>query len=163
VSRYAIAVALLVAAPARADVAAADAAFEEGKRLIAAGDLAAACPKLALSYREDPQLGTLLHLAGCHEALGQIATAWAEFRSAAQLAHDRNDKREAVARAHADQLEPRVSRVVVHRPNGAPTELVVMLDGRDITAMVDSPVPLNPGSHAIASTLAGRASEPQTV
>ncbi|HZU83694.1 MAG TPA: hypothetical protein VE987_12290, partial [Polyangiaceae bacterium] len=53
--------------------------FNEGKRRMAAGDFAGACPKLAESYRLDAGSGTLTALAVCHEGLGRTASAWTEF------------------------------------------------------------------------------------
>ena len=78
---------LLVVAPARAqaptstDKVAAEALFEEGRRLVAAGSFVDACPKFADSQRLDPSPGTLLNLASCYEKLGRSATAWATVDS----------------------------------------------------------------------------------
>lgn len=147
-----VAVCVAVVAPraARADSAAAEAAFAEGKRLMTAGKVAEACPKFELSHKEDPQLGTLLNLADCHEKLGRLATAWAEFRAAMELAHNRGDEREAYARDRADKLAPRVSKVVFEQRAGA-TGVHVELDGRDVTALIGVPIPVDPGEHSIAT------------
>ena len=136
----------VAAVRASADPAIAQAAFDDAQKLARAGDYAAACPKFELSYRQDPQLGALLHLADCHEHVGKLATAWAEFGEAITLAQRAHDKREAAARARADKLAPRVSHLVVHAPAGA----TVALDGRDITAMVDVDIPVDPGAHEVA-------------
>src|SRR6185503_5066326 len=76
--------ALLLAAPASAepsaaDKAVADALFTEGKKLLAAGRAAEACPKFVESQRLDPGLGTMLNLADCLEQIGQTASAWGLF------------------------------------------------------------------------------------
>jgi hypothetical protein len=144
---------VLAAAPALADKAAADAAFEEAKRLAAEGNLADACPKFEVSYNEDPQLGSLLNLADCHERNGKLATARAEFRTAVELAHQRKDAREAYARDRAGKLDPRVAHLVMHRRAGI-DGLHVKLDERDVTAMVDVDLPIDSGHHVIATTSA---------
>ena len=67
---------LLMAPPARAQApaqgtnkVAAEALFEDGRRLVAAGSFTEACPKFADSERLDPSPGTLLNLASCYEKL----------------------------------------------------------------------------------------------
>lgn len=145
---------LVVPAPAHADKAAADAAFDEGKRLIAAGNVAEACPKFELSYKEDRQLGALLNLADCHERLGRLATAWAEFREASELARRRGDDRESFARQRSEKLEPRIARIELVRRDGAPTTAVtVTLDGRDVTALIGIATPVDPGEHVITTRI----------
>src|SRR5271156_1769624 len=75
------------APPASAtDKVAAEALFEEGRRLVAAGSFADACPKFADSERLDPSGGALLNLASCYEKLGRSATAWVTYREAASAA-----------------------------------------------------------------------------
>ena len=75
------------------DKAAADALFDEGKRLLAAGDTAQACAKFETSMKLFDQLGTRLNLADCYEKVGRTASAWAEFREAASLATKRGNRR----------------------------------------------------------------------
>src|SRR5690242_4971467 len=65
------------------DAAAAEALFEEAKRLFEQGDHGAACPKFSESYRLDPATGALFALALCHERAGKIASAWVEFMETA--------------------------------------------------------------------------------
>jgi tetratricopeptide (TPR) repeat protein len=92
----------------------ADALFQEGRRLLEAGEVATACPKFEESQRLDPGLGTLLNLANCYERTERLASALAAFRSAeegARAAGDRTREREASDRARA--LESRVSRVTI--------------------------------------------------
>src|SRR4051812_16548065 len=82
---------VLAAVPAFADGATdrpeAEALFDQGRRLLAAGNYAAACPKLEASNRLDPGIGTMLNLGDCYEKNGQTASGWAAFREAAAAAH----------------------------------------------------------------------------
>ena len=136
------------------DKAAADAAFAEAKQLVAKGELAQACPKFELSYREDPQLGSLLNLADCHEKIGKLATARAEFRSAVEIARQHKDARGTFAASRAAALDARVSTVVVRkRPEAG--AITVQLDGRDVTAMIDSELPIDNGHHDLVTTVTG--------
>src|SRR5687767_15052938 len=57
------------------DTVAADAAFQEGRALMASGDLAAACARFEDSRRHEPAVGTELNLGECYERLGRLASA----------------------------------------------------------------------------------------
>jgi hypothetical protein len=65
-----------------ADSARAAALFTEGRELMAAGDCAAACPKLAESQALAPAADTALDLAICYQKASQAA-----FKAAHELAH----------------------------------------------------------------------------
>ncbi len=88
--------------------------FREGKTLMAQGEYAEACPKLAESQRIDPGLGVLLALAYCHEKQGKPATAWSEFVTARGLAQRANDvEREQLAHDYVDRLEAKLVRMSI--------------------------------------------------
>src|SRR5215471_2500246 len=79
---------LSVAAPsiAWAVSPAAEALFQEGRRLLSEGQTDEACARFAGSFAIEASSGTLLNLASCHEKQDKTATAWAEYRAAARLA-----------------------------------------------------------------------------
>src|SRR3954468_2190760 len=66
--------------------AAAQALFEQARKLMADGKFPEACPKLAESQRLDPGAGTLLNLGHCYEKSGRTASAWVTFKDAAAAA-----------------------------------------------------------------------------
>src|SRR5690348_1000013 len=74
-------------AQAASQKATAEALFEEGRKLMAEGKVAEACPKFADSEQLDASSSTLLNLASCYEKLGRTASAWATYREAASLAN----------------------------------------------------------------------------
>src|SRR5439155_13958444 len=94
--------------------ATAEALFADGKRLMSAGDYAAACPKFAASQKLDPAVGTALNLADCYERTGRAASAWAEFRGAASAAHAVGSReREQLAADRSKALESRLSYLTI--------------------------------------------------
>src|SRR5258708_26309942 len=64
--------------------ATAEALFADGRRLVGAGEYAAACPKFAARQKLDPGVGTSLNLADSYERMGRWASAWAELLIAAR-------------------------------------------------------------------------------
>jgi hypothetical protein len=141
------------AEPSSAEAALAIQLFDDAEKLEAAGDFAAACPKYAESQRRDPQLGTLLHLADCHETLGKTASAWAGFKEAAEIAARRNaaggnERREQVARARAAALEPKVSRIVIRVLQADVAGFEILQNGELLSRSVwGSPIPVDPGGY----------------
>jgi hypothetical protein len=160
---------------ARADKAAAEALFQEGRRLMEAKDYAAACPKLAESHRLDPGIGVLLYLGDCYAANGQTASAWAAFREAEPAARAAGQAdRARIAADKIAALEPKLSRILLVPPAGVdPTSFEVRLD-RDVfgAATLGVGVPIDPGSHQVevsapgkvpwSSTIEVRAAAPET-
>jgi hypothetical protein len=138
--------------------AAANALFDEGKRLIAAGDVDHACAKFEASTQLVDQLGVRLNLADCHERQGRTATAWAEFSEAASQADKRGDARAAYARQRAEALEPRLTKLVISvLPANRPPGLVVRRDNVVVPSEAfGTPLPVDPGSHTIRASVGGR-------
>lgn len=148
---------------ARADVRAmAEALYEEGRRLLAAGQTAEACAKFEESHRLAPATGALLNLAACNETLGNTATAWAQFRSAQAAARrDNRPDRVEFAQQHITLLEGRLSQLtIVVPPELAAAKPQIDLDGATVgPAAWNVPVPIDPGAHRV--TVVGRGAEPQ--
>lgn len=166
----AIAIALSLAPAAHAQVAtgndkvAAEALFEEGRKLVTEGKYGDACPKFADSQRLDPSPGTLLNLASCWEKDGRLATAWATYREAASVADavGRKDYR-VTAERHADGLAPRLARLTLNLAQ--PTDgMQVKRDGVIVErAEWGVPIPVDTGSHAVEAAAPGHKGWASTV
>src|SRR5947207_13365705 len=132
------------AQPSAETKAAADAVFDEGKKLVAAGDFEHGCQKFEASLRLFDQLGTRLNLGDCYEKAGRTASAWAEFRETASVAEKRGDNRASYARSRADALAPKLTRLSVTVKTRVPG-LIVRRDGNPISPeLFDTAVPVDP-------------------
>jgi hypothetical protein len=145
-----------------ADSAAAQALFDQAKRLLKEGKAAEACPKLEESQRLDPGSGTLLNLARCYEQTGRLASAWNKYlEAAAAAAASGNAQREKEARARATALRPTLSELVidVSTETKAVSGLEITRDGERVgPAQWGVPIPADPGEHRIAASAPGRES-----
>jgi hypothetical protein len=141
-----------------ADKGAAQVLFEQGKALVQDRRFAEACPKFAESLKLDPGIGTMLWLADCYENSGKSASAWAEFKEAAAAATLRGDNRAALAQRRAEELAPKLSKlVIVPPPERSSPGIEVHRDGVAIgAAEFGIPVPVNPGVHEIAASSPGK-------
>jgi hypothetical protein len=138
------------------DKVAAEALFEDGRALVAAGKYAEACPKFADSERLDPSPSTLLNLANCWEKLGRSATAWATYKEAESAANavKRQDYM-ATAQRHADALAPKLSRLTINLPQPI-ASMQVRRDGIIVgSAAWGAAIPIDAGSHTIEATAPG--------
>jgi tetratricopeptide (TPR) repeat protein len=147
----AIVAALALPAPARADdSAAAEALFQQARTLTEQQRYDEACPKFAASYKLDKTLGTLLNLADCEEHQSHVASAWAHWGEAVELAQKTGDKRDAFAGTHRDALAKRLPmlRLDIPAPSAA---LDVYRDGVKIDpAAYGVPLPSDPGGHVVS-------------
>lgn len=145
-----------IASPA----APAEAAFETGMTLMDQGDYAGACVAFELSQRLDPQYGTELNLAVCYVRLNKFYAGWKLYRDVA--AGDRDRQRAARAARAAGEIWPRIPKLrlrALTRDSG----LHVTVDAVDMTAVVDSEIPLEVGDHVIEASLPGKRSIHQEV
>ena len=148
----------LHAEPTGAERAAAEALFDSATELMTAEKFAAACEKFEGSLDLDPALGTMLRLGDCYDRVGKSASAWAMFRDAASLAHNRNETlREQMATERASDLEKRLSRVRFKVEPGAGLELTLRVGNTRIpAAMFGAAVPLDPGVQVVEASATGR-------
>lgn len=157
--------------PALADAtadqrAAAQALFDDARRLMGEKKYGDACPKLEESQRLDPGLGTLLNLAECQALTGRTASAWANFLEAAYQAKAAGQtKRENTARARAAALEPRLSRLTIlavtgpagGHPQTPGGKVEIKRDGVVVaSSLVGTAVPVDPGEHVVSATAPGK-------
>jgi hypothetical protein len=135
------------------DTAAAQAIFDQGRRLMAQGDYVAACAKFEESQRLDPASGTALNLGTCYEHLGKFATAWSKFLEAAALAKASHQlDRERFARAQATILSARLSTIAIDVASDVPG-LEVRRNGEVVgKAQWGNPIPVDPGEHRIVAS-----------
>lgn len=149
---------LPAAAQSADDKAAAEVLFQDGLKLLAAGKLDEACPKLAESLGLDTGIGTMMYLAECYERSGKIASAWAQFREAEASAGAKDgDARGKIARERAERLEPKLSRLAIVVPPASDLpNLVVTRDGTPIGRPIwGTEAPIDPGRHLIRVTADG--------
>jgi hypothetical protein len=155
-----LAMALPAMAQSPSDKALAQSLFDEGKKLMGEEKYAEACPKLAESQKLDPGGGTLLNLAVCHQKEGKTATAWAEFEEAlSQAKKEGRAEREAFAREHIAEIEPKLSRLTIAVTPAAANVagLQVKLDGGAIgKAAWGAAIPVDPGKHTLEATAPGK-------
>jgi uncharacterized protein (TIGR03382 family) len=131
--------------------------FDEGRHLLEERRFAAACAKFTESKRLEPGIGVSLWLADCLESNGQTASAREEFLAALDLAEQHGDPRQAIARARANALLPRLSRIVLVVPGAAKDAVEVSCDGTSIPSQRwASGFYVDPGLHHLQATVAGR-------
>ena len=146
--------------------AAAEALFDQGRRLMSAGRYAEACARFADSERLDHGVGTLLNLADCYEKNGQTASAWATFRAVSAAASaERQPDRERIARERELALQPALARLTISLPpRGLPAGAEVHRDGILLgRSLWGSPVPVDPGDHAVLVAAPGKIDYSATV
>jgi len=163
IAAAALAAALTVSSNAHAqsasDKAAAEALFDQGVKLLKAGDFAEACKKLESSQKIDPGIGTLLYLADCYKKAGRTASAWATFREASSKAKAAGeDDRARIGMENADKLESVLSRLTIHvaEANLEIEGLEIQEDGNAVNrALWGSAVPVNPGQLRVMAKAPG--------
>ena len=142
-----------------ANIAQAEKLFDEAKALLESNRTSEACARFAESQKLDPQIGTVLNLALCNEQIRKNASAWAQFNEVIGLATRAGQtKRADLAKKHAMALEGSLARVKLDLSR-APRDVVLLLDGEplDVAVARATPVPVDPGSHAIGASAPNRA------
>lgn len=146
------------ATPAAAQRAEANFLFDEGRAAMARRDYAGAISKLDQSQQLDPAVGTLLNLAECYAVLGRSASAWSAYRDAASLAATtRQLERERYATRKAQELESRLSRlVVVIQPPARVPGLMLTRNGVLLPeALWGAAIPVDPGAQHLEAKAPG--------
>ncbi|APR86128.1 Hypothetical protein A7982_11477 [Minicystis rosea] len=164
----ATAIAIVVATtamPARAqgtaDEAAAVALFNEAKKLVGAGNYAAACPKFVEVRRVMPTPGLFLNLGDCYEHLGKMASAWGAFKEAERIAGAARDAdRLGEAGRRAKVIEGQLSRltITVGTAERLPGLQIKRDDGVIGEGQWGSAVPVDAGEHVIEVSASGHRS-----
>jgi serine/threonine-protein kinase len=131
--------------------------FTQGKQLMNAGDYAEARVRLLESARLDPKVGTLASLAVCEERLGHLAEARARWLQARTLAAATSDPRRPLTETELARLDNVVPKLRIELRGGAPEGLVIKADDLEVgPGMLATPLPVNPGDHAISATARGK-------
>jgi len=144
----------LHAEPTAADKATAQALFDHGKQLAAAGQLSEACSKFEESQRLDPGIGTQFHLASCYEQAGRTASAWTLFLEVASGSHAQGQlEREKVAERAPPRFRPscRSSPSPFRTPAellGSKSNAMACRSGRPVGPLL----PLDPGDHTVTAS-----------
>jgi len=157
-------VAALGTASARAGAQASNLAetkFQEGRAQLAAGKYAQACQNFAESQRAEPASGTLLALAYCQELSGLVASAWSNYRAAAELAEKEGQaERHAAASERGQAVAQRLSYLTIIVPPALASldGFRITLDGVDVPKQeYDVPKPVDGGTHRIEASVHGQA------
>lgn len=123
--------------------------FELGKKLMDEGRIEEACPRFEASYEAERTLGTLLNLANCYERAGKIATAWARWGEAVELARKLGDDRVEFASERREGLTPRLPKLVVKVDDPAVKLTVLRDDTRLEPATFGVALPVDPGQRVV--------------
>jgi len=139
------------------DKAVAEALFNDGVALVAAGDFARGCAKLEGSQALDATLGTALRLADCYDHVGKTASAWALFKEAEGIAHRQGaSEREAIARARADALLPRLSYLIIRVQGEVAPGLSITKNQTVLPlASLGVAIPVDPGVETVTASAPG--------
>lgn len=139
--------------------------FRDGRELLERGEYAAACAKLAESYKLDAASGTLLNLALCHEREGRLATAWVEYQNAlSRVRREGSEDRIAFARESIARVEPLVPRIhleVIETPGA--TVSVSLGETALGPAAWGGAMPVDPGVITLRATAPGHRSHEQSL
>lgn len=140
--------------------AAAQALFDDARKLTRGGQFTEACPKFSESERLDPTMGTKFYLADCLEHIGRLASAWTYYVEVTDAARAAGLKdRARFARSRADALEPKLARLAVVISAQAPraSGIEVKRDGLTLgEAMWGTSIPVDPGVHVISASAPGK-------
>ena len=136
--------------------ATAEALYRQALKLMEQKSYAVACPKLVESQRLDPVSNTLIALASCYDKGGKTASAWTLYQDLVVVFKKLGNADGAkAAQGRVDDLEKKLSKLQISITSDTPG-LIVRRDGQDVaTAVLGTPVAVDPGQHVIEATAPG--------
>jgi hypothetical protein len=160
---FVVTLALAGAAPAFAQpvdpqkLAAAQPLFTQAQDAMKANDYAKACPKLEEVTRLLPKgLGGLQTLARCYDRAGRLASAWAAYLVAHNVATQEEHRDVEVEK---EALEPLLAHITIEVPDvvRALPGLAIERDGVPVgPAQWGTPVAVDKGKHVVVATATGK-------
>ncbi len=132
--------------------------FKEGVSLLKDSRYVEACAKFEASLQRVDGLGTRGKLAECYERVGRIASAWKMYRSIQDLARlAGDDLRERVSGRRADDIEPRLSYLIIDARNVANEKNVAIEDNGVVISPErwGSRIPVDQGRHVVVVFIKG--------
>lgn len=146
-----LAILCLAAPSAHAQSAQAEALFDDGNKLMAAGKLPEACGAFFESNRIEARAGTLIRLGECREANHQLASAWSAYKDA--LGRAKDPVKVKLARDRVTALEPRLSYLTVTvAPAARVAGLAISRDGAPIDeGLFGHALPIDGGDYTIVA------------
>lgn len=127
--------------------------FREGKKLMAEGNVAAACEAFEGSYKKDAAVSTLMNLADCREKNQQYASAWTHFVEAARKSalDPALSGLTASAKERAASVEARLSYLIINVPDDSRVEgLVITRDGVVVDPVEwNRDIPIDGGTYVV--------------
>lgn len=142
-----------------ADAKRAEALFQKARTLKKQGKTEEACALFAESQALDPNGGTLVNLAECHEAEGKTGSAWRELHGALKFAEQAEDKDLVKAlRARISVIVPALYELTIRIPRDVASipGVSILLD--DVPIAADLPTHfriLDPGRHTLHASAPG--------
>jgi hypothetical protein len=152
-------------APPAQEGALADALYQEAGKLLTAQKWAEAKVKLEACLAIEPGIGVLQNLGFAEMKLGLMASSWSHYNDAMGLASVRKDNRLNGLREDVHRIEALLAKLVLDvAPENRTNGIEIRRDGVLIVAAAwDTPIPLDPGPHAIEASRPGKRSWTTTV
>jgi hypothetical protein len=142
--------------------------FRQGRDLIAAGKIVEACNAFAESQKLQPDISTLLNLAGCREKAGAFATAWGLFLDAERQTRGVDGTSQQLhtsAVDHAQKLEARVSKLTVNVPRQSQIDGLEVKRGDEPVdaALWNRALPIDGGTYTVTAHAPGTSTWSTTI
>lgn len=157
------------AAPASVPDPLATSLFQDAVLLIEKDEWKEGCAKFEASMALYPAPSTLLNIARCYEHDGKLSLAWSAYQRALVLNREtqgagRKQELDDVAKKGLADIEPRLPRVKIVMTGEVPTGLRVIQNGKDVpTAVLGTPIPVDPGQQSVVAEAPGFEPFTQTV